>query len=190
MRKIIVSTYVTLDGVYESPEEWSLDYFDEEAAKFANEQLFAADALLLGRKTYQGFAESWPSRKGEFADKINSMTKYVVSTTLAEPLAWNNSRLIQDNVDEEVARLKEQSGQDILIYGSGQLCNTLLRRDLIDEYRRWFVPVIWGSGKRIFEGLNAITFELVSAKSLPSGTVILSHKPAQDGSEQREKVSK
>ena len=183
MRKAIVSTFVTLDGVYESPEEWSLDYFDEEAAKFANEQLFAADALLLGRKTYQGFAEAWPSRTGDFADKMNSMSKYVVSTTLTEPLAWNNSTLIQDNVAQEVARLKEQSGQDILIYGSGQLCNTLLRRGLIDEYRRWVVPVIWGSGKRSFEGLNAIRLELVFAKPLPSGTVILSHTPAQDGSE-------
>lgn len=179
MRKIIVSTFVTLDGVYEAPENWSLDYFDEEAAKFANEQLFAADALLLGRKTYQGFAEAWPSRTGGFADKINSMTKYVVSTTLAEPLSWNNSTLIRDNVAEEVARLKEQSGQDILIYGSGQLCNALLRHGLIDEYRRWVVPVIWGSGKRNFEGLDTITLALVSTKSLPSGTVILSHKPAQ-----------
>ncbi len=179
MRKIIVSSFVTLDGVYESPEKWSLNYFDEEAAKFANEQLFAADTLLLGRETYQGFAEAWPSRTGEFADKINSMAKYVVSTTLVEPLVWQNTALIQGNVVQEVSRLKEQPGQDILIYGSGRLCNTLLQHGLIDEYRRWVVPVIWGSGKRLFDGLDAITLERVSAKSLPSGTVILSHKPAQ-----------
>lgn len=179
MRKIIVSTFVTLDGVFESPEKWSLDYFDEEAAKFADEQLFAADALLLGRETYKGFAEAWPSRTGDFADKINSMAKYVVSTTLAEPLAWHNSTLIQDNVVQAASRLKEQPGQDILIYGSGHLSNTLLQHGLIDEYRLWVVPVIWGSGKRIFDGLDTLTLELAAAKPLPSGTVILSHKPVQ-----------
>lgn len=183
MTKIIVSTFVTLDGVYESPEEWSLDYFDEEAALFANEQLFSADALLLGRKTYEGFAESWPSRTGDFADRINSMEKFVVSTTLETPLSWNNTTLIQNDAAEKIAELKTRFDQDILIYGSGQLCNTLLTHGLIDEYRRWVVPIIWGKGKRNFEGLNNIALELVSTKPLPSGTVILSHKSAPDGDE-------
>jgi dihydrofolate reductase len=168
-----------VDGVFESPEKWSLDYFDEEAGKFANEQLFAADALLLGRKTYEGFAEAWPSRTGEFADKMNNMPKYVVSTTLAEPLPWDNSTLIQDDVAQEVSVLKEQPGEDILIYGSGQLCNTLLSQGLIDEHRLWVVPVIWGRGKRLFEGMDTTSLELIEAKTLPSGTVILIHGPAQ-----------
>lgn len=179
MRRIIVSTFATLDGVIESPQKWSLKYFDEEAAKFASEQLFAADALLLGRETYQGFAEAWPSRTGDFADRINSMAKYVVSTTLEEPLAWTNSRLIKGNVIEEVARLKQQPGQDILIYGTGRLAHTLLQHGLIDEHRLWVIPVIWGSGKRIFAGVDTTTLELVAAKILPSGTVILSHRLAQ-----------
>jgi dihydrofolate reductase len=179
MRRIIVSTFATLDGVIENPHHWSLNYFDEEAGKFASEQLFAADALLLGRETYQGFAEAWPSRTGDFADKINSMAKYVVSTTLAEPLAWNNSRLIQGDVIEEVSKLKQQPGQDILIYGTGYLAHTLLQHGLIDEHRLWVVPIIWGSGKRIFEGMDTTKLELAEAKTLPSGTVILSHRPAQ-----------
>ena len=179
MRRIIVSTFATLDGVIENPQHWSLNYFDEEAAKFASEQLFAADALLLGRETYQGFAEAWPSRTGDFADRINSMAKYVVSTTLEEPLEWTNSTLIKGNVTEEVSRLKQQPGQDILIYGTGRLVHELLQYGLIDEHRLWVAPIIWGSGKRIFDGLDTTTLELVAAKALPSGTVILSHKLAE-----------
>ena len=179
MRKIIVSTYSTLDGVIENPQLWSFDYFDEEAAKFALEQLFAADALLMGRETYESFAQAWPSRSDEagFADKINSMDKYVVSTTLEEPLEWGPATLIKDNVVEEVAKLKQQPGQDILIYGTGRLAHTLLRHGLLDEHRLWIIPVIWGSGKRIFEGLDTVKMELVEAKTHPSGTVILCHKP-------------
>lgn len=176
MRKIIVSTYVTLDGVIENPQYWSLNYFDEEAGKFAIEQLFAADTLLLGRETYQSFAEAWPSREGEFADKINSMDKYVVSTTLEEPLEWGPATLIKDNVAEEIAKLKEQSGQDMLIYGTGRLAHTLLEHGLLDEHRMWLIPVIWGSGRRIFEGMSQTALELVETKALPAGTVIMTHK--------------
>ena len=106
------------------------------------------------------------------------MAKYVVSTTLEEPLEWTNSTLIKGNITEEVSKLKQQPGQDILIYGTGRLAHTLLQHNLIDEHRLWIAPVIWGSGKRIFEGLDTTTLELVEAKTLPSGTVILSHKPA------------
>ena len=107
------------------------------------------------------------------------MAKYVVSTTLAEPLTWTNSTLLRDNLVEEVSRLKQQPGQDILIYGTGRLAQTLLQHGLIDKHRLWVIPVIWGSGKRIFEGMDTTTLELVDANSLPSGTVILSHKLAQ-----------
>ena len=107
------------------------------------------------------------------------MVKYVVSTTLEEPLEWTNSTLIKGNVIEEVSKLKQQPRQDILIYGTGRLAHTLLQHGLIDEHRLWVIPVIWGSGKRIFDGLDTTTLELVEAKTLPSGTVILSHKLAQ-----------
>jgi dihydrofolate reductase len=179
MRRIIVSTYATLDGVIESPQNWSFKYFDEEAGKFAIEQLFASDALLLGRETYQGFAEAWPSRSDDFADRINSMAKYVVSTTLEAPLEWGPATLIKDNVVEEISKLKQQPGQDILIYGTGRLAHTLLQHGLIDEHRLWIIPIIWGSGRRIFEEMETTALELVEAKTLPSGTVILTHKPAQ-----------
>jgi len=179
MRRIIVSTFATLDGVIEAPQNWSFKYFDEEAVRFASEQLFAADALLLGRETYEVFAASWPSRTGDFADRINSMAKYIVSTTLKEPLEWTNSTLIKGNVAEEVSRLKQQPGQDILIYGTGRLAQTLLHHGLIDEHHLWIVPIIWGSGTRIFEGMETTNLELVQTKTLPLGTVILSHKLAQ-----------
>ena len=181
MRRIIVSTYATLNGVIQDPQNWSFDYFDEEAGKFAIEQLFAADALLLGRETYQSFAEAWPDRSDEagFADRINSMPKYVVSTTLTEPLAWGPATLIKDNVVEEVARLKQQPGQDIIIYGTGRLAYTLLQHGLIDEHRLWIIPILWDTGRRLFEGVDATKLELIETKTLPSGTVILSHKLAQ-----------
>jgi dihydrofolate reductase len=177
MRKIIVSTYATLNGVIENPQNWSFDYFDEEAGKFAMAQLFSADTILIGRETYQSFAEAWPARDGEFADRINDMPKYVVSTTLSEPLEWNNSHLINDNVVEEIARLKEQPGEDILIYGTGQLAHTLIEAGLLDEHRMWIIPVIWDEGRRIFEGMDKTKLELVQTKTLPSGTIILTHKP-------------
>jgi dihydrofolate reductase len=181
MRRIIVSTYATLNGIIQDPQLWSFDYFDEEAGKFAVEQLFAADALLLGRETYQGFAAAWPDRSDEagFADKINSMDKVVVSTTLTEPLEWGPARLIKNNVVEEVTRLKQQPGQDILIYGTGRLAYTLLQHGLIDEHRLWIVPILWDSGRRIFEGVDPTKLELVDTKILASGTVILTHKLAQ-----------
>lgn len=176
MRKLIASEYVTLDGVMESPEKWSLQFFDEDAAKYAYDQLFASDALLLGRVTYEGFAAAWPSRAGdEFADRMNGLPKYVVSTTLEEA-EWNNSTLIK-NIAEEVAELKRQPGQDILIYGSGELVRTLMRHDLIDEYRIWLHPIVVGSGKRLFEDEGeARVLSLVHSTTFGSGTVVLSYR--------------
>src|SRR2546426_2413161 len=144
MRKVVVSEFVTLDGVMEDPGGaegfdrggWSIQ-FDRgpEGDKFKLDETLEADALLLGRVTYQGFAEAWPSRTDEvgFADKMNSMPKFVVSTTL-EDAEWNNSTLIKGDVAEEVSKLKQQPGGDIPIYGSGQLVRTLMQHDLIDEY--------------------------------------------------------
>ncbi len=138
----------------------------------------AADALLLGRVTYQGFATAWPSRTGEFADKFNTMPKYVVSTTLGE-LEWNNSRLIKSDIAEEVSRLKQQPGGDIVVHGSAQLVDTLMEHDLVDEYRLMVFPVILGSGKRLFrDGADRSALRLVEAKPVGSdGVLILTYRP-------------
>lgn len=189
MRKVIASEYVSLDGVMEDPggsEEfehggWSLQFFDEEAAKYAYDQLFASDALLLGRVTYQAFADAWPSMTDEvgFADRMNSLPKFAVSKTLEE-VEWNNSSLIKENVAEEVSKLKQQPGQNILIYGSSELVNTLMQHDLIDEYRLWVHPVVLGSGKRLFrdDGSDTKVLRLVDAKTFGSGVVVLSYQPS------------
>jgi dihydrofolate reductase len=133
MRKVIVAEFLSLDDVMEAPDEWHFPYWSDEMGEAIGTQFYESDALLLRRVTYQGFAAAWPSRTGEFADRINSMPKYVVSTTLKEPLEWNNSTLIEGDVAEKVSRLKRQPGKDILIFGSGNLVNTLMRHDLIDE---------------------------------------------------------
>ena len=152
MRKVVVSEYVTLDGVMEEPGTWSFQFWNDEAAKFKFDELFASDALLLGRVTYQGFAKAWPSMTDEqgFADRMNSLPKFVVSTTLKE-VEWNNARLMKGNIAEEVSKLKQQPGQDILIAGSADLVHTLMQHDLIDEYRLLVHPIVVGSGKRLFE---------------------------------------
>ncbi len=190
MRKVVLSMYVTLDGVMEDPGGaegfehggWSMQFFDEDAAIYAREQLFASDALLLGRVTYQGFAAAWPSMTDEagFADRMNSLPKYVVSTTLEEPLEWQNSTLIKENVAEEVSKLKQQPGQDILIYGSADLVHTLMQHDLIDEYRLMVHPVVVGSGKRLFrDGSDTKVLSLVDTKTFGSGVLVLTYQPAQ-----------
>ena len=159
MRKVVVSEFVTLDGVMEDPS-WTFQFSSEEQQKFKFDELAASDTLLLGRVTYEGFAAAWPNMMeqyggprraelGEYADMMNGYPKYVVSTTLEEPLEWNNSTLIVGDVAEEVSRLKQQPGKDILIFGSGDLVDTLMRRDLIDDYRLMVFPVVLGSGQRL-----------------------------------------
>jgi len=180
MRKVVVSEFVSLDGVIEEPS-WTFQFSSEEQQKFKFDELFASDALLLGRVTYEGFAAAWPSATDEegFADRMNGLPKYVVSTTLEEPLEWNNSRLIEGDVAEEVSRLKQQPGHDILIYGSGELLHTLMQHDLIDEYRLMVYPVVLGSGKRLFrDGINT-TLRLVETRTFSSGVVVLSYRPAE-----------
>jgi dihydrofolate reductase len=181
MRKLVVTEYVTLDGVMEEPGVWSFPFFSDDAAKFKYDELFASDALLLGRVTYEGFAKAWPTMTGtgEFGERMNSLPKFVVSTTLDE-VAWNNSRLIKENVAEEVAALKQQPGQDILVAGSGVLVHTLMQHDLIDEYRIMLHPIVLGSGKRLFrDGNDTKTLRLVETKPLSSGIVVLSYQPVR-----------
>jgi dihydrofolate reductase len=188
MSKVVVSEFVSLDGVMQDPAgnegsglgAWSFQ-FDRgpDGDKFKLDEVLASEALLLGRVTYQGFAEAWPSRTDGFADKMNGMPKFVVSTTLGE-VEWSNSRLINDNVAEEVTKLKEQPGGDILIYGSGQLVSTLMQHDLVDEYRLMVFPVVLGRGKRLFRDGSATTaLRLKEAKPVgPNGVLILTYEPA------------
>ncbi len=180
MRKIIVSMFMSLDGVMEDPGGsektvhggWTFPYWTDEIGGFKLEELFASDALLLGRITYQGFAEAWPGRSDEagFADKMNGMAKYVVSSTLNKA-EWNNSTIIKSNIIEEIAKLKEQPGQDILVAGSGQLIKTLREHNLIDQYRLLVYPIVLGSGKRLFEEGAKAPLTLVSSKSYSTGVV-------------------
>lgn len=178
MRKVIVTMYVSLDSVMEEPG-WTMPYWNDEIAQFKFDELFASDALLLGRVTYQGFAKAWPSMTDEtgFADRMNSMPKYVASRTLQEG-EWNAS-LIKEDVAEEVVRLKQQPGQDLLIYGSAELVQTLMQHDLVDEYRLLVYPVVLGSGKRLFGEGSAASLKLVDTRTFSSGVVALIYHPAQ-----------
>ncbi len=186
MGKIVVTEFVSLDGIFEDPGGsesykhggWSFQFNrGDDGDKFKLDEAMASDALLLGRATYQGFADAWPSRTGEFADKFNSMPKYVVSTTL-NTLEWNNSHLIKGDVAGEVPKLKEQFGGDVVVHGSGQLVNTLKERDLVDEYRLMVFPVVLGTGKRLFaDGGDLVPLNLAETRQVgPDGVVILTYQ--------------
>jgi dihydrofolate reductase len=189
MRNLVVSEFVTLDGVMEDPG--GAEGFDRggwafrfergaEGDKFKLDEVLAADALLLGRVTYAAFAEAWPSHTGEFADKFNTMPKFVVSKTLNGP-EWTNSTVLAGDVAHEVSRLKEQPGGDILVNGSAQLVHALMEHDLVDEYRLMVFPVVLGAGKRLFaDGADITALRLVEAKPVGSdGVVILTYRPAR-----------
>ena len=179
MRRVVATEYMTLDGVMESPNKWSFQFWNEEAARFKLDELFASDALLLGRVTYEGFAAAWPSMTDEagFADRMNSLPKYVVSSTL-DGLTWNNSRLIKGDIANAVSQLKQESGEDILLAGSADLLNTLREHDLVDEYRIMLYPIIVGSGKRLFTDVTDTTaLKLVDTKRFTSGVLVLCYEP-------------
>ncbi|MCL4263353.1 MAG: dihydrofolate reductase family protein [Anaerolineae bacterium] len=178
MRKVIVSTMVTLDGVKENPHHWSFDYWSDEISQYAYTQLFAADALVMGRVTYEGFAEAWSARAGadEFADRMNSLPKYVASRTASRPLEWNAS-LIQGEAPAAIAQLKQQPGQDILQYGFGELTHAMIQHRLVDEIRLLVYPVAVGSGGRIFDGLEKTTLKLLETRHFNSGVVALHYQP-------------
>ncbi len=192
MRKVVASEFVSLDGVIQAPGDageydrggWSFrSDRGPEGDKFKDDELAAADALLLGRKTYEGFAAAWPQMEeqtGEYGARMNGYPKYVASKTLQEPLEWNNSTLIEGDVAEEVARLKQQDGKDILIFGSGELARTLMEHDLIDEYRLMVHPVVVGKGKRLFGDVGETRdLRLVDMRQVgPDGVLILTYRPA------------
>lgn len=191
MGRIVVSEFVTLDGVMEAPgggEDFELGgwafQFERgaEGDQFKVDELMASDALLLGRVTYEGFAAAWPGREDEagFGQKFNSMPKYVVSSTLSEPLAWNDSHLLKGDPVEAVQELRAQPGGDILVNGSCQLVQMLASNGLVDEYRLMVFPVVLGAGKRMFEpGTRVPKLKLVNAQPVGSdGVVILTYQPA------------
>ena len=182
MRKVIVSEFVSLDGVFEAPERWHFPYFDEEMGQEIGAGMAQADAMLMGRVLYEEWAAFWPEQDPEenpVAGRMNGVRKYVVSTTLEEPLGWNNSTLIGEKVAEEIDKLKRQPGKDISISGSGSLVRSLLKDGLIDELRLMIHPVVVGSGKRLFEeGRDRIALELVDSKTFSTGVVYLTYRPA------------
>lgn len=189
MGKIVVTEFVSLDGVMEDPggaEDfeyggWTFEIDrGEEGNRFKLEETFEAEAQLLGRVTFEGFAEAWPSREGEFADKFNQMPKYVVSSTLGEP-EWNNSTVLRGDLAEDVAKLKQEVDGPILVAGSAQLVQGLLDRDLIDELRLMVFPVVLGSGKRLFGETGAKKpLRLVDSKVVGDGVAILTYEQVAD----------
>ena len=189
MPRLVVSEFITLDGVIEDPggaEDfkyggWSLQFFNDEYLKYKYDELFSSGVLLLGRITYQVFAEAWPSRTDPngFADYMNSMPKFVVSTTL-HTLNWKNAAIISGNIAVEVGKLKQVPGKDILVVGSGQLVRALMQLDLVDEYRLLVHPVVLGAGKKLFDGMdNRRMLELKDAKVFSSGIVVFTYRPAR-----------
>jgi dihydrofolate reductase len=189
MGRIVVTEFMSLDGVVEDPggsedfrhSGWSFE-FDrgEEGNKFKLDETLSSEVLLLGRVTYEGFAASWPSRTDDagFADKFNSMPKYVVSSTL-EDAEWNNSTVLKGDVVEEVSRLKQEQDGDIVVHGSPQLVQTLLDHDLVDELRLMVFPVVLGSGKRLFgETSDKKPLRLTDSKVVGDGVAILTYQPA------------
>ena len=176
MRKLVITEFLSLDGVMEDPR-WTFKYWNDEIAAFKGEETSASDTLLLGRVTYEGFAEAWPQRKDEGAEYFNNVRKYVVSKTLEEPLSWNNSTLVKGDIAEQVTDLKRQDGSDITVHGSATLAQTLMRHDLVDVYRLLVYPVVLGGGKRLFgEGIPA-NLELLESRSFGSGVVALIYGP-------------
>jgi len=185
--RIVVTEFVSLDGVVEDPG--GSEHFERggwafetdrgpEGNRFKLDETMASEALLLGRVTYEGFAASWPSRDGEFADKFNSMPKYVVSSTLQDP-EWNNTTVLKGDVVEEAAKLRQERDGDIVVHGSARLVQTLLDHDLVDELRLMVFPVVLGAGKRLFGDTNAKKpLRLADSKTVGDGVTILIYQPA------------
>ena len=174
MRKLVESTFVSLDGSIENPQNWSPPYWDDEHHAYARKLLWDADALLLGRKTYEGFAEAWPPRAGadEFTDRINAMPKYVASSTLKDAdMTWNATVLEGDTV-EAIRKLKDEGGGNLVKYGTGELDRTLLEHGLVDEFHFWVFPVLAGGGQRLIEGIDMTHLELLDVARFKSGIVV------------------
>jgi dihydrofolate reductase len=178
MRKIIESTLVSLDGVIEDPHLWATEYFDGEAEKYALELLSTSDGMLMGRRTYEFFAAAFPHRKGEYGERVNRISKYVLSSTLKKA-NWGNSSVLNGDAPEEAAKLKAQAGKDLVIYGHGLLGQTLLKHHLLDELKLWIHPCFVGRGKLLFRDGEKTKLKLVAQKTLATGVVVASYQPVR-----------
>jgi dihydrofolate reductase len=174
MRKVKLAMYVSLDGVVEEPA-WTMPFWDDQLSSLQNDYLLSSDALLLGRVTYEGFAAAWPTMEdtGDFGEKMNSMPKFVASRTLKDA-EWN-ATIMQGEVSAAVAALKDEPGQDLLIYGSGQLVDELTHHNLIDEYRLMVHPVVVAAGKRLFTDAAPITLKLADTVTTETGVVVATY---------------
>jgi dihydrofolate reductase len=194
MSKVVANTHLTLDGVMQAPgcpdEDlrggfehggWSPPYGDAVMGSAMGERMAQGGALLLGRRTYEDFAGFWPNQTDNpFTEVLNNRQKYVASTTLEEPLPWSNSTLLEGDAAEAVARLKEQPGKDLVVLGSGELVQSLMRRNLVDEYVLLIHPLILGSGRRLFTDSGAFAaLRLVDTKTTTTGVVIATYQPAE-----------
>ena len=193
MRKLIVNEFLSLDGVMQAPGDpdedreggfqhggWQIPYFDDDFAKVAFEGMAETDAYLFGRKTYQIMAAYWPTQPDDapFVASLNGLPKYVASTTLSEPLEWKNSNLLQGDVAKAVTELKEQPGKNIVVLGSGELVQTLMQNDLVDEYGLMINPILLGSGKRLFrEGSAKLPLKLVRSMTTSTGVIVATYEP-------------
>jgi dihydrofolate reductase len=181
MRKIIVEVEVSVDGAIgsESMDFWNqvFQFHSKDVEEYLNDLLFMPDALLMGKKTYEAFAEIWPTRQGKDADRINSMPKYVASRTLKEPLNWN-ATLIKGDVVEEIRKLKQEPGKSLLQYGVGELTHTMLNAGLVDEIRILVYPFTFGEGPHVFEHMGVNTLKLLETKTFSSGTVAHHYQPS------------
>ncbi|MBI5089181.1 MAG: dihydrofolate reductase family protein [Actinobacteria bacterium] len=184
MRKLVVTEFVSLDGVMEAPGgddgyvhgAWTMPFWCDEVGAYKSAELFAADALLLGRRTYQGFAAAWPERGGDpFSDAMNSMPKHVVSRTLTSA-EWTNSHILGGDMEAAVRALKEADGADILVAGSSTLVHGLLRADLVDELRLAIYPVALGVGMRVFPDDARVDFELAEMSQTSTGVLLTSYR--------------
>lgn len=180
MTRLIASVFSTLDGVVEEPERWNAPYVNDEFETYSREILFGADALLLGRKTYEVFADAWPTRTGEFADRLNGLQKYVVSRTL-EDLEWENSTLLGGDLSEGMSTLRRAEAESVVIYGSGELVRGLIADSLLDELRLWVHPLVRGGGVRLFDGTNEeVAFELHDVEQFESSVAVLTYRPRDE----------
>jgi dihydrofolate reductase len=180
MRKIIVEAEVSVDGAMggENVDFWKqvFPFHSTDVQEYLSELLSMPDALLMGQKTYESFAQVWPTRQGEDADRINNMPKYVASRTLKEPLQWN-ATLITGDVAEEIRKLKQEPGESMVQYGVGELTRTMLEHGLVDEFRILVYPFVFGEGPRVFEHMGVHTLKLTDTRKFSSGVVALHYQP-------------
>ena len=185
MGEIVVTEFITVDGVAEDPGGseghphggWAFETVRGKGAQFKLDETRATDALLLGRRTYDGFAQAWPSQEGEFADKFNTMPKYVVSSTLKDP-SWTNTTVLGGDLAGEVAQLRRRHDGDVVVHGSAQLVQALVANDLVDELRLMVFPLVLGSGKRLFGDSDKKRLRLDSSRPVGEGVLILIYRPA------------